>query len=244
MKKLRMIAAALVLSSVVGMSMTACGNSSDKEKSSSKSDTSVRSQVSDSKSKDSKESDSNSSSGTTVILESNTDTNPIEFDTDSNVKAVKPYKSLEEYLKSDKAKKNIEEIKHSDEENELPIDTNIKAEDKTKLVLERTINEQLEYPDAFLKTLASTLDSQKKTYVDLVKALEDCIEVDKINVVIRYFDVDGNKIFERVFDNKGVVESKEQSQESSEQSGEVSIDNDEEELDTDFDEDEDVEYDW
>ena len=229
MKNLKTVISVLALSAVIGMSMTACGNSGgNSDSTSSKSDTSAADSSQPEKSQSSQKSESETSeeiSETAVILESNTDTKEMEFNTDSTVKAVKPYQSLEEYLKSDTAKKKIEEIKNSDAENDLPINTEIQEEEKTKLVFERTLTNELEYPEAFLKTLTSTMDSQKKTYTDLVNALQDCIEGEKLQVVVRYFDVEGNKIFERVFDEKGVVENKEQSEQSQESEAELETDN-------------------
>ena len=224
MKDLKTFISVLALSAVIGISMTACDGTSNKKASNHESQT-VSSRQSDSSenlnepSADNKNSDETNSSET-IILESNTESiKETSFYTDSSIKAVKEYKTLDEYIKSDTAKEAIDDIEKNDDENSLPIDSRVKTEKNTKLVFERTINEELEYPEAFLKTLESTMDSQQKTYTKLVNVLESCVDNNNLNVVVRYFDCNGNKIFERTFDEKGVVKTEEISFENSDDNG-------------------------
>lgn len=203
MKHWKVIISALALSAVIGMSLTACSGSDSKEikeTSSTSSATSVQSSKT-------QESTQTQESSIPVILESNTvSKEEIVFGQDSNIKAVK-YKTLEEYLKSDSAKKAIADLNKSDVENSLPMENTVKVEGDTKLVFERTYTEQLNYPDAVLKTLTTTMDEQKQTYTDLVGMLRECINSNHITVVVRYYDYEGNVIFEREFDEKDVVVS-------------------------------------
>ncbi len=205
----------ILLAAITLASFSACGSSA-KEKETSPADKTESSTVTaeSSETLSGKESTVPESSEISeiIMMESNTDEkSEIEFSNDSNIKVIKNYKTLDEYITSDTAKKTIEEIIQSDNESEIPVSSEIKAEDHTKFVFERTLNEELEYPDAFLKTLTTTMDKRKDVYIKLVKELRSSIEDQKITVVVRYFDDEQNKIFEREFDEKGVVEASEQS---------------------------------
>lgn len=147
-----------------------------------------------------------------VLLESNTfEDSKIEFEPDPDLKASKPYRTLQDCINSEKIKNQIDTVNKLDNKNSVPLDTSIEIEDETKLVLKRTFAEELKYPGSFIKTLETTVISEQKTFTELAKVLDDAVETQNITLVVRYYDKNGKLIFEREFDDKGVVQSSKES---------------------------------
>ena len=143
-----------------------------------------------------------------VLLESNTfEDSKIEFEPDPDLKASKPYGTLQDCINSEKIKNQIDTVNKLDNKNSVPLDTSIEIEDETKLVLKRTFAEELKYPGSFVKTLETTVISEQNTFTELAKVLDDAVETQNITLVVRYYDKSGKLIFEREFDDKGIVES-------------------------------------
>lgn len=213
-------AAAVIMIAALCAFSAGCGNSGGKSVSEPPPSeiSAISEAVSDTTDEGSKESSGESSkedneSSVPVIFESDVlDSSTIKFELDD----ARPYDTLEEYLQSDAAKKMISKLSGPDSQG--IINTKIFAE-KTSLVFERQFSKDfnLWLKDDFIENVKKAVEEKKSVFVSLVDQLENCINKKTLTVKVRYVDPEGNKLYERVFDNdKNDSEtSKESSKETS-----------------------------
>lgn len=135
----------------------------------------------------------------------NTDNNSKVSETNS-----KKYKSLEEFVKSDKANSLIEQAKQS-VDNEIMTFT-MMTEDKNKIIFQY---ECLEQTDIDIKNLEKSLNNDTELYVDSVKYILEIVNIENPCIVVRYINADKTLIYERSFNLKSVVEEISQNKETS-----------------------------
>ena len=178
-------------------------------------DVSVIGSQQDSTSDESKDTPSDGDSSGPVIIDSDVmDSSTIKFELDDT----RPYDTLEEYLASEPAKKMVAKISGTDSQG--IITTSVFAENGS-LVFERKFSKDfnLWLEEDFIENVKKTVEEKREVFVSLVDQLESCINKKTITVKVRYVDPDGNKIYERVFDNEKLISApeKESSKEASKQ---------------------------